>query len=128
MYGLLTSYSTIPSQKKALEASWKEINNIRNNNSFIHSDTAAIYNSPLVVDASKDEDYQSCLHTLQFFLDILHLPVTWDWLTDSLNMSFKEIKQLRQSGDLVQALELANAALSEDPQNVWNIRAKAWVH
>lgn len=76
MYGLLTSYSTIPSQKKALEASWKEINNIRNNNSFIHSDTAAIYNSPLVVDASKDEDYQSCLHTLQFFLDILHLPVT----------------------------------------------------
>lgn len=43
-------------------------------------------------------------------------------------MSFKEIKQLRQSGDLVQALELANAALSEDPQNVWNIRAKAWVH
>ena len=43
-------------------------------------------------------------------------------------MSFKEIKQLRQSGDLDQALELANAALAEDPKNVWNLRAKAWVH
>jgi hypothetical protein len=43
-------------------------------------------------------------------------------------MSFKEIKQLRQSGDLGQALELANTALAEDPKNVWNLRAKAWVH
>ena len=43
-------------------------------------------------------------------------------------MSFKEIKKLRQSGDLGQALELANTALAEDPKNVWNLRAKAWVH
>lgn len=43
-------------------------------------------------------------------------------------MSFKEIKELRQSGKLEDALDKANQALKADPENIWNKRAAAWVH
>ncbi len=43
-------------------------------------------------------------------------------------MSFKEIKELRQSGNLEEALQMANEALSLDPTDIWNKRAAAWVH
>ena len=43
-------------------------------------------------------------------------------------MSFKEVKELRQSGKLEEALALANTALSSDPEDLWNKRAIAWVH
>lgn len=43
-------------------------------------------------------------------------------------MSFKEIKELRKSGKINEALEMANQALETDPENIWNKRAAAWVY
>jgi hypothetical protein len=43
-------------------------------------------------------------------------------------MSFKEIKELRQAGQLDEALQMANQALEADPVNIWNKRAAAWVY
>ena len=43
-------------------------------------------------------------------------------------MSFNEIKNLRQAGDLEGALSLANAALEADSNNIWNKRNAGWVH
>lgn len=43
-------------------------------------------------------------------------------------MSFNEIKNLRQAGDLEGALSLANAALEADPENIWSKRNAGWVH
>lgn len=43
-------------------------------------------------------------------------------------MSFKEIKELRQSGRLDEALQMANQALDAQPDNIWNKRAAAWVY
>ncbi|MEX2569423.1 MAG: hypothetical protein WD431_26010 [Cyclobacteriaceae bacterium] len=43
-------------------------------------------------------------------------------------MSFKKIKELRQAGKLDEALKMANQALEEEPVNIWNKRAAAWVY
>lgn len=43
-------------------------------------------------------------------------------------MSFKEIKELRQTGKLDEALKMANQALELDSENIWNKRAAAWVY
>jgi len=43
-------------------------------------------------------------------------------------MSFKEIKALRQAGNLDEALHMANQALEAEPDNIWNKRAAAWVY
>lgn len=43
-------------------------------------------------------------------------------------MSFKEIKELRQSGKLEEALQMAIQGLEADPHNIWNKRAAAWVY
>ncbi len=43
-------------------------------------------------------------------------------------MSFKEIKALRETGKLEEALNMANQALEADPNNIWNKRAIAWVY
>lgn len=43
-------------------------------------------------------------------------------------MSFKEIKELRQSGKLEEALQMANLALEAEPDNIWNKRAASWVY
>lgn len=43
-------------------------------------------------------------------------------------MSFKEVKELRQSGKLEEAWQMANRALEEDPNSIWNKRAIAWVY
>lgn len=43
-------------------------------------------------------------------------------------MSFREIKELRQSGKLEEALQMANQALEAEPDNIWNKRAAAWVY
>lgn len=43
-------------------------------------------------------------------------------------MSFKEIKELRQAGQLDEALEMANQALATESDNIWNKRAAAWVY
>jgi tetratricopeptide (TPR) repeat protein len=43
-------------------------------------------------------------------------------------MSFKEVKELRTSGKLEEALTLANTDLAADPLNVWNIRSISWVY
>lgn len=43
-------------------------------------------------------------------------------------MSFKKIKELRQAGKLDEALQMANQALKEAPDNIWNKRAAAWVY
>ncbi len=42
-------------------------------------------------------------------------------------MSFKQIKELRQAGQLTDALELAQNELNAQPDNIWNKRAIAWV-
>ena len=43
-------------------------------------------------------------------------------------MSFKEIKDLRKAGKLDEALKMANQDLETDSDNIWNIRAAAWVY
>ncbi|MEO0074787.1 MAG: hypothetical protein ABIK31_01575 [candidate division WOR-3 bacterium] len=43
-------------------------------------------------------------------------------------MSFREIKELRQSGKLDEALKKSEEALNLDPNNIWNKRAAAWVY
>lgn len=43
-------------------------------------------------------------------------------------MSFKEIKELRQTGKLEEALQMANQALEKEPDDIWNKRAAAWVY
>lgn len=43
-------------------------------------------------------------------------------------MSTKEIKELRQSGKLDEAIQMAYQALESDPANIWNKRAAGWVH
>ncbi|UCS94975.1 hypothetical protein KZP23_08175 [Echinicola marina] len=43
-------------------------------------------------------------------------------------MSFREIKELRKTGKLEEALEMANQALETEPDNIWNKRAAAWVY
>ena len=43
-------------------------------------------------------------------------------------MSFKEIKELRQTGKLDEAFQMANQALEAEPDNIWNKRAAAWVY
>lgn len=43
-------------------------------------------------------------------------------------MPFKEIKELRQTGKLDEALQMANQALETEPENIWNKRAAAWVY
>ncbi len=43
-------------------------------------------------------------------------------------MSFREIQVMRHAGNLDDALQLANAALNAEPENIWNKRASAWVY
>ncbi len=43
-------------------------------------------------------------------------------------MSFKEIKQLRHNSQLEEALRKVTEALEQDPDNIWNKRAAAWVY
>lgn len=43
-------------------------------------------------------------------------------------MSFKEVKELRKSGKLDEALTLANQDLEREPANIWNKRSVAWVY
>ncbi len=43
-------------------------------------------------------------------------------------MSFKEVKELRKSGELDEALALANQDLEKEPTNIWNKRSIAWVY
>ena len=43
-------------------------------------------------------------------------------------MSFKEIKELRKSGKLEDAMQMASQALESDPENIWNKRAAAWIY
>lgn len=43
-------------------------------------------------------------------------------------MSFKEIKELRKSGNLEEALTMAQEDLHTDPKNIWTQRAISWVH
>ncbi len=42
--------------------------------------------------------------------------------------SFQEVKELRQSGKLDEALQMANQALELEPENIWAKRAAAWVY
>jgi hypothetical protein len=42
-------------------------------------------------------------------------------------MSFKQTKELRQAGKLDEALQVAYQALEENPNDIWNKRAAAWV-
>ena len=42
-------------------------------------------------------------------------------------MSFKEVKQLRLSGELQKAYDLAMIDLSTDRTNIWNVRSLVWV-
>lgn len=42
-------------------------------------------------------------------------------------MSFKEVKELRKSGKLDEALKMANQDLDIEPTNIWNKRSIAWV-
>jgi len=43
-------------------------------------------------------------------------------------MSFKEVKELRKSGKLEEALNLAQQDLEKEPSNIWNKRSIAWVY
>lgn len=43
-------------------------------------------------------------------------------------MSFKEVKELRTSGKLIEALNMAKDDLQADPSNVWNKRSISWVY
>jgi len=43
-------------------------------------------------------------------------------------MSFKEIKELRQAGQLEEALQMAHHDLEKEPSNIWNKRSIAWVY
>jgi len=43
-------------------------------------------------------------------------------------MSFKEVKELRKSGKLEEALAMANQDLEKEPANIWNKRSIAWVY
>lgn len=43
-------------------------------------------------------------------------------------MPTKEIKELRQSGKLDEALAMAKAELQADPENIWTKRNLSWVH
>lgn len=43
-------------------------------------------------------------------------------------MDSKRITELRKSGNLVEALEMAEKLLTSDPDNIWNKRAIAWVY
>ena len=43
-------------------------------------------------------------------------------------MSFKEVNELRKSGKLDEAFELAEADLRNDPDNIWSKRAISWVY
>lgn len=43
-------------------------------------------------------------------------------------MSFNEIKDLRKSGKLEEALIASNQALENDPEDLWNKRAAVWVY
>jgi hypothetical protein len=43
-------------------------------------------------------------------------------------MSFKEVKELRKSGKLDEALTLAKLTLQEAPDDIWAKRGLAWVH
>lgn len=43
-------------------------------------------------------------------------------------MSFNEIKELRKSGKLEEALIASNQALENDPEDLWNKRAAVWVY
>lgn len=43
-------------------------------------------------------------------------------------MSFKEVNELRKSGKLKEALQVATHALNTDPDNIWNKRAVSWVY
>lgn len=47
---------------------------------------------------------------------------------ESKCISFKEIKELRQTGKLDEALQLATEALENQPDNIWYKRAVAWVY
>jgi len=43
-------------------------------------------------------------------------------------MSISEIKELRHSGKLEEALKMATEALEAEPENIWNKRGAAWVY
>ena len=43
-------------------------------------------------------------------------------------MPFKEVKELRKSGRLEEALAMANLDLEKEPANIWNKRSIAWVY
>ena len=43
-------------------------------------------------------------------------------------MPFKELKELRKSGNLQDALQMANQELESDPDNIWTKRGAAWVY
>lgn len=43
-------------------------------------------------------------------------------------MPFKEVKELRKSGKLEEALAMANQDLEHEPANIWNKRSIAWVY
>jgi hypothetical protein len=43
-------------------------------------------------------------------------------------MSFKEVKELRQKGNLDEALSIAERDLAADAENIWNKRSIAWVY
>jgi hypothetical protein len=43
-------------------------------------------------------------------------------------MSFRAVQEMRQAGNLEDALQMANAALSAEPENIWNKRAAGWVY
>ncbi|RLD84378.1 MAG: hypothetical protein DRJ10_01350 [Bacteroidetes bacterium] len=43
-------------------------------------------------------------------------------------MSFKEVKELRKTGKLDEALILAQQDLANEPENIWNKRSIAWVY
>lgn len=43
-------------------------------------------------------------------------------------MSFRETQELRKTGKLEEALDVVTHALREDPDNIWNKRAAAWVY
>lgn len=43
-------------------------------------------------------------------------------------MPFKEVKELRKSGKLEEALTMANQDLEKEPANIWNKRSIAWVY
>lgn len=43
-------------------------------------------------------------------------------------MSFNEVKNLRKSGDIEGALEMALANYNQNTNDIWNKRALAWVY